>query len=329
MHYIPHKMEGDLSHKSFLLVFLIVLTLQAFAVHGTSVGFYSKSCPSIESIVKSTVASHVKTDFEYAAGLLRLHFHDCFVRGCDASILIAGNGTEKQAPPNRSLKGYEVIDEAKAKLEAQCPGVVSCADILALAARDSVVLSGGLSWQVPTGRRDGRVSIENESFSLPGPNDSVAVQKKKFSDLGLNVQELVTLAGGHTIGTAGCRNVADRIYNTNGTDPSIDPSFLRTLRSLCPQDQPSKRLAIDTGSQAKFDTSYYANLKKGHGVLRSDQVLWTDPSTRAIVQKYLAATGCGPGSFNVEFGKAMVKMSNIGIKTGANGEIRKKCSAIN
>lgn len=135
--------------------------------------------------------------------------------------------------------------------------------------------------------------------------------------------------GGHTIGTAGCRNVVDRIYNTNGTDPSIDPSFLPTLRSLCPQDQPSKRLAIDTGSQAKFDTSYYANLKKGHGVLRSDQVLWTDPSTRAIVQKYLAATGRGPGSFNVEFGKAMVKMSNIGIKTGANGEIRKKCSAIN
>ena len=55
--------------------------------------------------------------------------------------------------------------------------------------------SGGLSWQVPTGRRDGRVSIQSESMTLPGANDSVAVQKKKFGDLGLNIQELVTLAG--------------------------------------------------------------------------------------------------------------------------------------
>ena len=126
----------------YSLVFLVLALAIVNTVHGqgTRVGFYSSTCPRAEFIVRSTVQSHVRSDPTLAAGLLRMHFHDCFVQGCDASVLIAGDATERTAFANLGLRGYEVIDDAKKQLEAACPGVVSCADILALAARDSVSL---------------------------------------------------------------------------------------------------------------------------------------------------------------------------------------------
>ncbi|RHN71641.1 Cationic peroxidase 2 [Medicago truncatula] len=255
------------------------------------------------------------------------------VQGCDASVLVAGSGTEKTAFPNLGLRGFEVIEDAKTKLEAACPGVVSCADILSLAARDSVVLSGGLSWQVLTGRRDGRVSQASDVNNLPAPSDSVDVQKQKFAAKGLNTQDLVTLVGGHTIGTTACQFFSNRLRNftTNGAaDPSIDPSFLSQLQTLCPQNSgATNRIALDTGSQNKFDNSYYANLRNGRGILQSDQALWNDASTKTFVQRYLGLRGLLGLTFNVEFGNSMVKMSNIGVKTGVDGEIRKICSAFN
>ena len=66
-------------------------------------------------------------------------------QGCDGSILLNSTKstrvgqTEKFSPPNLSLRGFSFIDGIKAAVEKACPGVVSCADILALAARDSVV----------------------------------------------------------------------------------------------------------------------------------------------------------------------------------------------
>ena len=133
--------SGHSSHILILVTFLL-LALSASLVHGqgTRVGFYSAACPRVESIVRSTVQSHFRSNPTVAPGLLRMLFHDCFVQGCDASILISGSNTERTAGPNLLLRGYEVIDDAKTQLEAACPGIVSCADILALAARDSVVL---------------------------------------------------------------------------------------------------------------------------------------------------------------------------------------------
>ena len=135
-------MESCYYSKKFLLVCVLLALAGATSVYGqsTRVGFYTSTCRRAEAIVKSTVQSHVNSDPTLAAGLLRMHFHDCFVRGCDASVLISGSTTERSAGPNLGLRGFEVIDDAKTQLEAACPGVVSCADILALVARDSVVL---------------------------------------------------------------------------------------------------------------------------------------------------------------------------------------------
>ena len=148
-----------------LLVFLL-LALSVSYVHcqATRVGFYSKSCPRAESIVRSTVQVHFQSNPTVAPGLLRMHFHDCFVQGCDASVLIDGPNTEKTAGPNLGLRGYEVIDDAKTKLEAACPGVVSCADILALVACDSVVLI--VTPQTQKGPKHEKPSLQERLYGI-------------------------------------------------------------------------------------------------------------------------------------------------------------------
>ncbi|ERN16842.1 hypothetical protein AMTR_s00057p00127840 [Amborella trichopoda] len=67
------------------------------------------------------------------------------LQGCDASILLnsTSNSTaEKDAVPNQSLTGFDILDRLKALIESQCLNTVSCADILALAARDAVSFQG-------------------------------------------------------------------------------------------------------------------------------------------------------------------------------------------
>lgn len=302
---------------------------------GTEVGFYSKTCPKAEDIVRSTVEDHVKADPGLAPGLLRLHFHDCFVQGCDGSVLISGSSAERSAPPNLGLRGFEVIDDAKTKVEAECPGVVSCADILAIAARDAVVLAKGPSWAVATGRRDGLISSSSEVTSnLPSPLESVSVQKQKFADKGLTTEDLVTLVGGHTIGQTHCQFIRYRLYNftsTGNADPTINSANLPQLQSICPVDgDGSKAVPLDKGSETTFDASIFKNIRDGNGVLESDQRLWSDESTKMYVQRYAGSIrGLLGFRFDVAFAKAMQKMSNIGVKTGTQGEVRKVCSAFN
>ena len=63
--------------------------------------------------------------------------------------------------------------------------------------------TNGPSWVVHLGRRDGRVSLASDAANLPAFTDSVDVQKKKFSALGLNTQDLVALAGNFSLTQAG------------------------------------------------------------------------------------------------------------------------------
>ena len=106
-------------------------------------GFYSSSCPSLDNIVSDKITWYTNEDGSTPAKLLRLFFHDCVAGGCEASILLNSNGAgpaERDAPISATLEKFNVIDDIKATVEAQCPGIVSCADILALAAVHSVRL---------------------------------------------------------------------------------------------------------------------------------------------------------------------------------------------
>ena len=171
---------------------------------------YQYTCPEAEAIIFSWVEQAVSHDSRMAASLLRLHFHHCFVNGCDGSVLLDDTQDfvgEKTAGPNlNSLRGFEVIDQIKSELELVCPQTVSCADILATAARDSVLLSGGPIWEVQMGRKDGITASKNAANNnIPGPNSTVDVLVAKFENVGLTLKDMVALSGAHTIGKARCR----------------------------------------------------------------------------------------------------------------------------
>ncbi|XP_039850998.1 peroxidase 25-like [Panicum virgatum] len=270
---------------ALLFLFTALILLRSSFVHsqGLQIGFYDSYCPDAEDIVRSTVEQYYVKDATIAPALLRLHFHDCFVQGCDASVLISGASSERSAPQNFGLRGFEVIDDAKSQLEAVCPGVVSCADILALAARDTVDLTGGPSWSVPLGRRDGRISLASGANALPSPADPVSVQRQKFADQGLSDHDLVTDAHhrAHTIGQTDCQFFSYRLFNftaTGNADPTISQAFLPQLRALCPPGgDPGRRVALDKDSPGVFDVSFFKNVRDGSPVTSSlaDSPLWS------------------------------------------------------
>ncbi|KAJ8499990.1 hypothetical protein OPV22_010542 [Ensete ventricosum] len=145
-----------------LLVGMLLLMAVSSAEAQLGPSFYQLTCPNVESIVRQAVVKKLSQTFVTVPATLRLFFHDCFVEGCDASVMVASpsGDAEKDAPDNLSLAGdgFDTVIKAKQDVEDRCPGVVSCADILAIAARDVVVLSGGPYFAVELGRRDGLIS---------------------------------------------------------------------------------------------------------------------------------------------------------------------------
>ncbi|GLJ14619.1 hypothetical protein SUGI_0236580 [Cryptomeria japonica] len=169
---------------------------------------------------------------------------------------------EKSAGANaNSLKGFEVIDNIKTQVENVCSGVVSCADILAVATRDSVVQLGGPSWTVMLGRRDSRTaSLNDANNNLPGPFSSLTSLISAFQAQGLSAEDMVALSGAHTIGQASCQFFRSRIYN----ESNIDKEFAASLQENCPFNSGPgdfNLAPLDSLTANGFDNTYYKNLR--------------------------------------------------------------------
>ncbi|MCO5559455.1 hypothetical protein L7F22_013055 [Adiantum nelumboides] len=300
----------------------------------TSVGFYATTCPNAELIIKQAVQARFASDPTITAGLLRMFFHDCFVNGCDASLLIEstpGNTAEKEAGPNLTVGDFDLIDTIKTQLEAACPGIVSCADIVAVATRDSVALAGGPSYAVKTGRFDGKRSVSSDANILPSPASTVDQARGAFASQGLSLNDMVTLLGAHTTGFAHCGFFSDRLFDFRGTgspDPTMNPALVTRLRGVCPDpasgsaSDPS--VALDQGTRDSFDTSYYTQLRNGNGILQIDQELTGDARTAPLVAQFTSATAFFPA-----FVRSITVMGDLNLKTAANGEIRRNCRRVN
>ncbi|KAL4591734.1 hypothetical protein LXL04_004705 [Taraxacum kok-saghyz] len=299
---------------------------------GLQHGFYNGKCRTsdVEDIVRRTVYSKFLTNRNIAPALLRMQFHDCFVNGCDASILLDGPNSEKTAPPNLSVRGYDVIDAAKTAVEKICPGIVSCADIIIMATRDVVSFSGGARYRIQTGRRDGLVSLAQNTLTLPPPSSSVTNAIRSFNLKGLTATDMIYLLGGHTIGIAHCSLFQDRLYNFKNTgkpDPTMELGLLTSLKSKCPQNATvdgTANLDQNPFSSRVVDKSFYSQIMMGRGLLKFDQDLASDRLSKSKV-----ATIAGSSDFNARFGQAMVKMGAIQVLTGRQGQVRKSCRAVN
>jgi peroxidase len=219
------------------------------------------------------------------------------------------------------VRGFEVIDDAKKELEAKCPNTVSCADIVALGARDAVRISGGPNYEVQTGRRDSLVSNREEADNnLPGPDIPVPKLTSEFLGKGFTAEEMVSLlAGGHSIGKVRC------IFIEPDATP-MEPGYQASISKLC--DGPNRDTGfvnMDEHNPNVIDGSYFANVIAKKMPLTIDRLLAIDGKTEPIVKAMLNK----PADFLPTFGKAMTKLSNLKVITGKDGEIRKSCSEFN
>ncbi|KAM0067554.1 putative peroxidase [Helianthus debilis subsp. tardiflorus] len=345
MHPLYNKVKNTL-HKTLpskpflaimclLLPFIIFLHLLPATIPAAAPplhpGYYANSCPNAELIVRNVMKKAMIREPRSGASVMRFQFHDCFVNGCDGSMLLDDTPTmlgEKLSLSNiDSLRSYEVVDEIKEALETACPRTVSCADIIIMASRDAVALSGGPDWEVKLGRKDSlTASQEDADAIMPSPRANATTLIDLFAKFDLSVKDLVALSGSHSIGNGRCFSIVFRLYNQSGTgrpDPSIEPKFRQKLDKLCPLGGDGNVTGDLDFTPRIFDNQYFKDLVNGRGFLNSDETLYTYWKTREYVKRYSE----DQDEFFRDFVEGMIKMGDF--QSGRPGEIRKNCRVVN
>ncbi|CAL1372031.1 unnamed protein product [Linum trigynum] len=297
---------------------------------------YAGVCPNVESIVRGAVQKKIQQTFVTIPATIRLFFHDCFVQGCDASVMVASTGSnraEKDHPDNLSLAGdgFDTVIKAKQAVDAVagCRNKVSCADILALATRDVIALSGGPSYPVELGRLDGLSSTAGSvNGRLPQPNFRLAQLNSLFAANGLSQSDMIALSAAHSVGFSHCGKFANRIYNfSRGSqvDPTLNRAYATQLQQMCPRNvDPRIAINMDPITPNTFDNTYFKNLQQGKGLFTSDQILYTDLKSRPTVDAWAGNSV----AFQQAFITAITKLGRVGVKTGRGGNIRTDCGVL-
>lgn len=185
--------------------------------------------------------------------------------------------------------------------------------------------SGGHFYDIPYGRRDSLTFASDATTlaSLPSPFLNVTGLLASFSANGLNATDLVALSGAHTIGLAGCSAFTNRLFPSQ--DPTLNPTFAKHLFAICPTKRSPNTTVLDIRTPNAFDNKYYVNLVTGEGLFTSDEGLFGDVRTKGMVEEF-ARDG---ELFFEMFAEAMVKMGQVSVLTGVQGEIRRDCTVPN
>ncbi|XP_071722588.1 peroxidase 42 [Rutidosis leptorrhynchoides] len=322
----------------FFFFFLALVSFSAIAFAdeqeqdpGLVMNFYKDSCPQAEDIIKEQVRLLYKRHKNTAFSWLRNIFHDCAVESCDASLLLDSTRrslSEKETDRSFGLRNFRYIETIKEAVERECPGVVSCADILVLSAREGITSLGGPYIPLKTGRRDGRRSRADilEQY-LPDHNESISVVLDKFAAMGIDTPGLVALLGSHSVGRTHCVKLVHRLYPE--VDPKLNPAHIPHMLHKCPDAIPDPKavqyVRNDRGTPMILDNNYYRNILDDKGLLLVDHQLAHDKRTRPIVKKMAKSQDY----FFKEFSRAITILSENNPLTGTKGEIRKQCNLSN
>lgn len=156
---------------------------------------------------------------------------------------------------------------------------------------------------------------------LPAPTADLATLKAAFAGVGLTTEDMVVLSGAHSVGVAGCGAIQNRL--TTPPDATLDATYAAVLKKQCPTGA-AGTVNLDLATPARLDEQFYRNLQARKGLLTSDQVLQEDADTQPLVAQLTVAD-----TFNRKFAAAMLKMGNIGVLTGSQGQIRTNCRRFN
>ncbi|RVW17859.1 Cationic peroxidase 1 [Vitis vinifera] len=241
--------------------------------------------------------------------------------GCDASILLDDTanftGEKTAGPNNNSVRGYDVIDTIKSQMESLCPGVVSCADIVAVAARDSVVAAKhnaqnfGIEFYnetnidatfatskqaiCPSSEKKGLLHSDQQLYNGNSTDSMVETYSNDsttfFTDVASAMTFLRTLTKpiksvlpGPTLNLSQLVSAfSNKGFTTKETvvlsGTSLDPR-------ICPRSGGDDNLSPLDKTTTVFYYAYFRDLKEKKGLLHSDQQLYNDGSTDSIVESY-------------------------------------------